>query len=217
MRVSRENRASSANSGSIPGSVSHFLAPEPVMMHFSLFLLPMAMAAIALAATPSPDACEARAPSMLQVGQTAKHEIVLSSVVYATPGKGKVWQDEGEDKGSVSFDKSTSPDDGTPGACAAACDSTPGCNGFAKCHGWRGTCWLKHKTFDGPIADEPTKNVWGCTSFYATGEDGAIVSLCAYAAVVDLAIVGRLRFSAGVQGFRVWDVFELPSTFKTFP
>ena len=191
MRVSRENRASSANSGSIPGSVSGFLAPEAVMMHFSLFLLPMAMAAIALAATPSPDACEARAPSMLQVGQTAKHEIVISSVVYATPGKGKVWQDEGENKGSVSFDKSTSPDDGTPGACAAACDSTPGCNGFAKCHGWRGTCWLKHKTFDGPIADEPTKNVWGCTSFYATGEDGAIVSLCAYAAVVDLAIVGH--------------------------
>ena len=83
--------------------------------------------------------------------------------VYLTPGSGLVWTDEGDDKGSAYIPWGQR---GDSTFCAGACDSTPGCNGFAQCGS---TCWLKHKTFDGPIADEPTKNVWGCTSYYYAG------------------------------------------------
>ena len=89
----------------------------------------------------------------------------VARACYNTPGKDLVWQDEGTNVANAAFDVTTSPDDGTPGACAALCDAQPGCNGFAKCHG-PPVCWMKSKTIT-DLASESTQSFTGCTSFYA--------------------------------------------------
>ena len=93
------------------------------------------------------------------------HVNVARASCYQTPGKDLVWQDQGTNVDSVPFNPEANPNDGTPGVCAGHCDSTPGCNGFAKCHD-PPTCWLKSKTITDP-ASEPTSSFTGCTSFYA--------------------------------------------------
>ncbi|CAE7521070.1 unnamed protein product [Symbiodinium natans] len=117
----------------------------------------------------------------------------MPPATYVGLGNDIVWVDEGCDLGYSTFDLSSSPNDGTPGACAHHCDAMPGCTGFAKCHG-RTRCWMKYKEVANP-ASEPTRSVSTCTSFYKvtngsdTSNDTAFTCHAAPQAGAALAVV----------------------------